>query len=158
MTISNSAKKFINTDKFQRYSWHINKSYRSNSFVISDNLLSSFRYAMKGISYTFNSQRNFRIHTFVAFLAIIFGVVIKLPFTSLAILTLTISSVLILELLNTSLEALVDLTVGRRYNLLARIAKDCAAASVLVASIGSFFIAILLFGPPALNYVFSLNS
>ena len=157
MINTNSSKKSPNTHKFQRSPWRKNKSYRSDSFVIADNLLSSFRYASNGLAYTFNSQRNFRIHIFAALLVILFGVLMKLPFTNLAILTVTIASVLILELLNTSIEALVDLSVGRSFNPLARIAKDCAAASVLVASISSFIIAIILFTPPVFNYFFSLK-
>ncbi len=152
MMIPNPSSQYKKTDKFQKSSWSINKSYRRDSFFVADNLLSSFRYALKGLAYTFNTQRNFRIHIFAALLIMIFGVLMKLPFTNLAILTVTISSVLILELLNTSIEAIVDLSVGRRFNSLARIAKDCAAASVLVASISSFIIAIFLFALPIFNY------
>ncbi len=152
MIIQNAAKRSTKNNNFKGSSWRINKSYRSDSFMIANNVFSSFSYAAQGISYTFRSQRNFRIHIFTAIFVGILGVQMKLPFTHLAILTLTISAVLILELLNTSLEALVDLTVGRTFNPLARIAKDCAAASVLVASISSFIVAILLIFPPVVNY------
>ena len=64
---------------------------------------------------------------------------------------LTVASVLVLELLNTSIEAVVDLAIGRRFHPLARIAKDCAAAAVMVAAIGSLLVAVLLLLPPLLN-------
>ncbi len=106
----------------------------------SADLPASFRYAAKGFLYTFKSQRNFRIHIFISTFALLIGLWIDLSLNQLAILVLTIAAVLILELLNTSIEAVVDLTVGRAFHPLARIAKDCAAASVLVASFSSLLI------------------
>jgi diacylglycerol kinase (ATP) len=66
------------------------------------------------------------------------------------VLVLTVAAVLVLELINTATEAVVDLAIGRRFHPLARIAKDCAAAAVLVAAISSLVIAILLLLPPLL--------
>ncbi|MFN5817442.1 MAG: diacylglycerol kinase, partial [Pseudanabaena sp.] len=58
-----------------------------------------------------------------------------------SIISLTIALVLVLELLNTALEAVVDLTVGREFHQLAKIAKDCAAGAVLIAAITALIIA-----------------
>jgi diacylglycerol kinase (ATP) len=69
----------------------------------------------------------------------------------LAVLVLTVTAVLVLELLNTATEAVVDLAIGRRFHPLARIAKDCAAAAVLVAALASLLIACLLLVPPLLT-------
>ena len=63
---------------------------------------------------------------------------------------LTVAAVLVLELLNTAIESVVDLAIGRRFHPLAKVAKDCAAAAVLVASISSLVIALLLVLPPLL--------
>ena len=60
---------------------------------------------------------------------------------------LGLAAVLVLELINTATEAVVDLAIGRRFHPLARIAKDCAAAAVLVAAISSLVIAVLLLLP-----------
>ena len=68
----------------------------------------------------------------------------------MAVLVLTVTAVLVLELINTATEAVVDLAIGRRFHPLARIAKDCSAAAVLVASISSLMIAVLLLLPPLL--------
>ncbi len=153
MIIPNSSTEPKDTDQDADLSRPIKKSQRTSSFMIANNLNASFKYAAKGLSYTFSTQRNFKIHIFLGLFVSIFGVFLRLSFTNLAILFITIASVLALELLNTSLEALVDLTVGRSFNPLAQIAKDCAAASVLVASINSCIIAILLFLPPFLKYL-----
>ena len=71
------------------------------------------------------------------------GLWLQLSVDRLAVLVLTVAAVLVLELLNTATEAVVDLSVGRRFHPLARIAKDCAAAAVLVAAL-SLMIALLL--------------
>ena len=82
----------------------------------------------------------------------VFGlaVVLQLDLIRMAVLALTVTAVLVLELLNTAIEAVVDLAIGRRYHPLARIAKDCAAAAVLVAAISSLLIALFLLLPPLL--------
>ena len=79
------------------------------------------------------------------------GLWLQLPALQLAVLVLTVAAVLVLELLNTAIEAVVDLAIGRRFHPLARIAKDCAAAAVLVAAISSMLIALLLVLPPLLE-------
>ncbi len=123
---------------------------RRGSWRISTDLQASFRYAAQGIVYGFLTQRNFRIHVFIGALVFSCGIWLKLSINHLAILVLTVAAVLVLELLNTAIEAVVDLAIGRRYHPLARIAKDCSAASVLIASISSLIIAILLLLPPLL--------
>ena len=123
---------------------------RRGSWRIATDLPASFRYAAQGIAYSFLSQRNFRIHVLMGALVFSMGVWLKLSINHLAVLVLTVTAVLVLELLNTSIEAVVDLAIGRRYHPLARIAKDCSAASVLVASISSLIIASLLLLPPLL--------
>ena len=83
-------------------------------------------------------------------LAFFLGLWLGLPPIQLAVLVLTVAAVLVLELLNTAIESVVDLAIGRRFHPLAKVAKDCAAAAVLVASISSLVIALLLVLPPLL--------
>jgi diacylglycerol kinase (ATP) len=52
-----------------------------------------------------------------------------------------------MELINTALEAVVDLTVKQTYHELAKIAKDCAAAAVLISAFGALMVAGLLILP-----------
>ncbi len=127
-----------------------NEQHRANrrgSWRIAGNLPSSFRYAMQGLSYGFKSQRNFRIHLLISIFVFVLAFLLELSLNNFAILVLTVTAVLVLELLNTAIEAVVDLSIGRRFHPLAKIAKDCAAAAVLVASISSILIAILLLIP-----------
>ena len=123
---------------------------RRGSWRIAGDLPASFRYAAQGLGYAFVSQRNFRIHVITG--VVVFGLAawLELDLIRMAVLMLTVAAVLVLELLNTAIEAVVDLAIGRRFHPLARIAKDCAAAAVLVAAISALMIAGFLLLPPLL--------
>ena len=126
------------------------KVRRLGAWTVAGDLPSSFRYAAQGLIYGFRSQRNFRIHVVTGAVVFALGLWLQLPLEQLAVLVLTVAAVLVLELINTATEAVVDLAIGRRFHPLARIAKDCAAAAVLVAAISSLVIAVLLLLPPLL--------
>ena len=124
---------------------------KRSSWKIAKDLPTSFLYAAKGLKYAFSTQRNFRIHVVFSLVAFALGVLLELNKSDLAIMTLTATIVLIVELLNTSIESVVDLAIGKRFHPLAKIAKDCSAGAVLIASISSLLIAILLLFPPLLK-------
>ena len=121
---------------------------RKDSWLTSKDLFSSFKYAVQGFIYNLLTQRNFKIHLFIGICVCIISLWLNLSFNDLAIIVLTIGLVLILELINTSIVTVVDLAIGREFNSLARIAKDSAAAAVLVASICSILIGSFLILPP----------
>ena len=129
---------------------------RRSSWNIASDLPTSLRYAYKGVKYAFLTQRNFRIHTFIGFFTVLTGGWLSVGSIKMSILVLTIASVLVLELINTSIEAVVDLAIGRRYHYLAKIAKDSAAGAVLVASIFSLVIASLILMKPLLLKISSV--
>ena len=120
---------------------------RRNSYSTSKNLLISFRYAFSGIKYTFKNSRNFKIQVLLAFFSLILGYILQLDKSDYLILLVTIFSVLILEILNTSIESLVDLVIKKKFSNLAKISKDCSAGAVLLASINSVIIGLHLFIP-----------
>ena len=120
---------------------------RKNSHNTSENLLKSFRYAFNGIKYTFENSRNFKIQVLLAFFSLILGYIFQLSTSDYLILLVTIFSVLILEVLNTSIESLVDLVIQKKFSNLAKISKDCSAGAVLLASINSVIIGLYLFIP-----------
>ena len=129
----------------------LQRSNKRSSWKIAKDLPTSFLYAAKGLGYAFSTQRNFRIHIGFAFGAFALGFVLGLNKSDLAIMALTATSVLVVELLNTAIESVVDLAIGKRFHPLAQIAKDCSAGAVLVASISSILIAILLLLSPVLK-------
>jgi len=124
---------------------------KRSSWKIAKDLPTSFLYAGKGLKYAFSTQRNFRVHVVFTLVALALGFLLELNKSDLAIMTLTATSVLLVELLNTAIESVVDLAIGKRFHPLAQIAKDCSAGAVLVASISSLLIAILLLFPPLLK-------
>ncbi|MDJ0620439.1 MAG: diacylglycerol kinase family protein [Calothrix sp. MO_192.B10] len=132
----------------------VDSKKRELSWQVAANLFMSFKYAWSGISYAFVTQRNFRIHVCVCALAISLSLVLSLSPVEIAIIGITSGLVLALELLNTALESVVDLTVKHSYHELAKIAKDCAAGAVLVSALVALFVASILILPPLLEVIF----
>ncbi|MFQ3583645.1 diacylglycerol kinase family protein [Thermostichus vulcanus] len=123
---------------------------RPPSWRVATNLGKSFYYAGKGLLYAMCTQRNFRIHMAVAAVAFALGFGLRLSAVEMALISLATGLVMALELVNTALEAVVDLTLGNKYHLLAAIAKDCAAGAVLIAAVVALLVAAWLFLPPLL--------
>jgi len=121
---------------------------RSLSWQVAGNLFVSFKYAWQGVSYAFRTQRNFRIHVMVGSLAVSLAIALSLSPVELAVIMLTCGIVLTTELVNTALESVVDLTVEQTYHELAKIAKDCAAAAVLISALIALSVAACLLLPP----------
>ncbi|MBN3899873.1 MAG: diacylglycerol kinase family protein [Nostoc sp.] len=128
---------------------------REFSWKVASNLFVSFKYAWAGISYSFQTQRNFRIHVSVCALAIALSVFLHLQAVEIAVIGITSGLVLALELLNTAIESLVDLTVKQTYHDLAKIAKDCAAGAVLVSALVAVLVAGTLLLPPLVRLIIS---
>lgn len=126
---------------------------RKQSLQVAANLWASFNFAWQGFSYAFRTQRNFRIHTFIGSIALGLSLYLELPAVDLAIISLTSGAVLAMELINTALESVVDLTVGQKYDPLAKIAKDCAAAAVLVSAMIALGVASVLLLPPLISLI-----
>ena len=111
------------------------------------NLFDSFRHAFEGVGYVLRTQRNMRIHMSIAGAVVVLGLFLDLAFTQWAVLALTIGLVLVGEMLNTAVEALVDL-VSPDYHILAKIVKDVMAGVILMTAIFSVIVGLLVLGPP----------
>jgi diacylglycerol kinase (ATP) len=103
------------------------------------NIVASFRFALSGIARTLMTQRNMKIHVLSALFILLLGLVFPFDFTSKAIILLCIALVLFSEVLNTAMEAIVDLYTGETHRL-AQIAKDAAAGGVMLLAVFSVFI------------------
>ena len=125
-----------------------NNYKRTEAWQIAPNLQVSFKYAWAGVRYAFLTQRNFRIHTFIGIVAVSASCLLGIAPVEISIVTLTCALVMVLELLNTALESVVDLTVGQSYHELAKIAKDCAAGAVLISAIAALLVAACIILPP----------
>ncbi|MBD2138923.1 diacylglycerol kinase family protein [Anabaena sp. FACHB-1237] len=128
---------------------------RRLSWQIATNLFLSFKYAWAGIVYGLQTQRNFRIHVVMCIVAIGLSVLLHLQTVKIAIIAITSGLVMTLELLNTAIESIVDLTVKQSYHELAKIAKDCAAGAVLISAMAALLVGGILLLPPLATLILS---
>lgn len=116
------------------------------------NFIDSMNHALDGINYTVEHERNFKIEIIIAILVILAGVFFKVSKIEWLLLLLTTASVLVLELINTSIERCVDL-VTKDYHELAKNAKDISAGAVLLMSLFSVGVGIIIFVPKILEMI-----
>jgi diacylglycerol kinase len=117
--------------------------------------LRSFVFAFAGIVHVIRTQRNMRVHLGLGLAAATLALLLGLGPTEWAVLLVTMALVYCLEMLNTVVEAIVDL-VTDEYHDLAKVAKDVAAGAVLVAAIFAVLVGLCLFAPRLLNIIFHL--
>lgn len=104
----------------------------------------SFGYAIQGFITAVRTERNIKVQLTVGVLTIIAGLVVGLNWLEWSIVAICIGLVVFAELVNTSIEAVVDLAAPELHPLAKR-AKDIAAASVFVLSITAAIVGIIVF-------------
>ncbi|MDR1689291.1 MAG: diacylglycerol kinase [Clostridiales bacterium] len=97
-------------------------------------LFDSFSNALTGIIETFKNERNFRTHFFIAILVLLVTLFIDMNTREFLIILFAIVLVLTMELINTAVEAIVDLYCGETYHEKAKLAKDACAGAVFISS------------------------
>lgn len=102
---------------------------------------------MTGVARTWVRERNFRLHAVVAVIIVGIAAVLQVSRVEWALLALTMGLVFTAELLNTAMEAVVDL-VSPDYHDAARTAKDAAAGAVLMSATVAVIVGLLILGPP----------
>lgn len=109
--------------------------------------LSGFRYAYEGLKYALFTQRNMKFHFFVAFAVLIAALILHVTAIEILFIMLSITLVVVTELINTAIEKTVDLAMPNQHPT-AKIAKDVAAASVLVTAVFAVAVALIVFYQP----------
>lgn len=109
-------------------------------------LINSFKYAFEGLKYAFKYEQNILVHFLATLIAFILGIIFKISSLEWLIVFLIIGLVIATELINTSIEATIDL-ITDEVNPIAKIAKDTAAAAVLIFGITALAIAAVIFIP-----------
>lgn len=112
----------------------------------------SFGYAFEGIFTCIRKERNMKIHCVMAILVVAAGVILGLSPVEWCICLGLFGLVMALELVNTAVEAVVDLVTGE-YHPLAKIAKDTAAGAVLIAAIMAAAAGLIIFVPKGLAFL-----
>lgn len=117
-----------------------------------DPIRKSFGYAWEGIVICIKKERNMKIHCIMAVLVVIAGIILKISVTEWCICFVLFGLIMALEMVNTAVEAVVDLVTQERKPL-AKIAKDTAAGAVLIAAIMSAIIGCIIFVPKGLVFL-----
>jgi diacylglycerol kinase (ATP) len=109
----------------------------------ASNLFAPFKVAVSGIIFTFRTQRHMRFHLYVVMVVLTLGVLTNLQLREMLVLLFTISLVVVAEMFNSAIEAVVDLA-SPNYHPMAKFAKDIAAGAVLVTTILALVVGALL--------------
>ncbi|MFK4300744.1 MULTISPECIES: diacylglycerol kinase family protein [unclassified Paenibacillus] len=115
----------------------------------------TFRYAAEGVMYALRTQINMRIHVVLAFLVIAAGLSLRISRLDWLFVSVAIAMVIVAELINTAVEAAIDL-ISPDIHPLAKAAKDTAAGAVLLAAVFAVIIGIFVFYRPLLTLISQL--
>jgi len=115
-----------------------------NRLQTRTSLLESFNYAFEGVIHVLRTQRNMRIHFLIAVAVLVWAIAAGVSKLELIALLLAISFVLIAEMVNTAVEAAIDIATTS-FDPMAKLAKDIAAGAVLIASANAIAVGYLVF-------------
>ena len=107
-------------------------------------LIDSFNYAFLGVIHAVRTQRNMRIHLLIAVGVMIAAVVVGVTRMEMIVLMLVIAFVLITEMVNSALEATIDVSTTS-FDPMAKLAKDMAAGAVLISTVTAAAVGFLIF-------------
>jgi diacylglycerol kinase (ATP) len=107
-------------------------------------LIESFNIAFAGIIHVLRTQRNMRLHFLIAIAVLIAALYFDVSKIELIVLLLSIAFVLITEMINTAVEAAVDIA-STSFDPMAKLAKDIAAGAVLIAAVNAVAVGYLVF-------------
>lgn len=120
-------------------------------------MLKRLRYAFRGLVHVFQTETSFRFQVFAAFIVLLLMNVYALANWERIILLLLIGSVLVLEVVNSVLERLVDSFKPRVHPIVAEV-KDMMAGAVLVSSLISAIVGLMIFWPFFQSSIYHLLS
>ena len=115
-------------------------------------LFQSFGYAFEGIWAVIRKERNMKIHCCAMILVILVGTILGLPAWKWCVCFSLFGLVMALEMVNTAIEAVVDLVTEEKRPL-AKLAKDAAAGAVLVAAIMAAIAGVIMFLPEVIQWM-----
>ncbi len=120
--------------------------YKANKKSLK-RFIKSFKYSGEGIRYAFYHEQNIIVMLIMGIIAIILGLVFNISYLERLVIMLLIGMILSLELMNTAIEAVVNLHDGDKKSEYGKVAKDCASGAVSVASIFALIIGLIIFLP-----------
>ncbi len=115
-------------------------------------MFSSFRAAFRGLARTWITQRNFRFEVIVGVVTMALAFFLRVSYGEWLILIAVITAMLVLELINTTVEFVADLLRPRLHDAV-RVMKDVASAAVLVGAFGAAVVGLMVFLPHVLRVI-----
>lgn len=128
-------------------------SYIHNKKFGVKRVIRSIKFSYEGLVYAYKYEQSLWLHALSFFFLVLFGVVFKISFNQWAIVILSSLFILSIELLNTAIEATVDM-VTKKSNPYAKIAKDCGSAAAFVASFAHMAICLFVFYDKFMEVIF----
>ena len=122
------------------------KKQNANKQMSFKRFLNSIKYSIQGLVHGYKNEQSLWLHGISSIVAIILGIILNISFNQWAIILIALVVVLAVELLNTAIEATVDL-VTKEIHPLAKVAKDSASAAAFVSSIVATIICLFIFIP-----------
>jgi diacylglycerol kinase len=116
----------------------------------SPNRIESFGYALAGWLYMLRHQKNTRIMSVASVVVVTVTWWLQIELVGWAVIVMAVTGVWMAEFLNAAVEAVVNLA-SPDFHPMAKVAKDVAAASVLLCVVAAIIIGILVLGPPLLT-------
>ncbi len=107
-------------------------------------ILDSFNFAFEGVIHVLRTQRNLRIHFAVAVAVLVLALIVDVTKMELIALLISVTFVLIAEMLNTAIEAAIDIATTS-FDPMAKLAKDIAAGAVLIAAVNAVLVGYIVF-------------
>lgn len=108
--------------------------------------LRTFKFSYDGLKYAYKNEQSMLTHLFLSIITVIVGLILGITLYEWLIITISLTVVLAFELINTAIEAAVDL-ITLEINPLAKIAKDCGSAATGITSVIALIIILVIFIP-----------
>lgn len=105
----------------------------------------SVMYALNGVRLAFRSQRNFRKHILIALLTFSIAFFLHVELIEFCMIIFANMFVLVVEMLNSVIEFVIDAYYKNKWAKLAKLSKDIAAGAVLLSAVTSAVISFLIF-------------
>ena len=109
-------------------------------------LFRSVKFSIEGLVYAYRYEQSMWLHAIATIFTVLLGLFFHIKLSEWAIVFIALGIILAMELVNTAIEAAVDLTT-LEINPLAKIAKDCGSAASFVLSLVAAVICLFVFGP-----------
>jgi undecaprenol kinase len=113
-------------------------------------LINNILIAIKGIAYGFSKEMNIKIQMIIGWLVILLSIVLRIPRNDLLLIVFVCFLVIVMELINTSFEKLIDFLHPKKHDEIRKI-KDMMAGAVLLIVFLAIIVGILVLYRPLLS-------